>query len=452
MTLPNHYVAVIGGAVSGAEAALQLTKRGIKTVVFDQQTLPYGKIEDGLPKWHVKLRNKEEENINEKLSHPLVTYIPNFKLGRDITFEDIVNWGFSMVILATGAWNDRPLPIEGIDDYLHKGFYYQNPFIYWFNHYHEPNYNGKKYEIVDDAIVIGGGLASIDVVKVLMIETVSAALQEKGHKIDIFKLDKGINKTLEELGYTLDDLGVKGCTLYYRRRAKDMPLSPSQPSTPEEEIKVQAIREKILNTFQTRFLFRFKELHAPVNMIIEDDMVAGLVFQQTKIEDGKAVALPDREVEVRSPLVISSIGSIPELIDGIPAQGQVFKIADKETCQIEGYDNVFAVGNAVTGRGNINESLKHGKELLPKIMDGYLDWQEDKFQEYLRVSESNIDNQLETIMDQFKGDNLLSPEKIAELDEKIKVFQDKAGYEGNFRDWVEKNLPKRLEDILEITH
>ena len=52
---PSHIVAVFGGAVSGAEAAFQLAERGIKTVVFDQQLLPYGKIEDGLPKWHAKL-------------------------------------------------------------------------------------------------------------------------------------------------------------------------------------------------------------------------------------------------------------------------------------------------------------------------------------------------------------------------------------------------------------
>ena len=88
MSNSKHIVAVFGGAVSGAEAAFQLAERGIKTIVFDQNALPYGKIEDGLPKWHVKLRDKEEGNINEKLSHPNVTYVPNVRLGEDIDFED----------------------------------------------------------------------------------------------------------------------------------------------------------------------------------------------------------------------------------------------------------------------------------------------------------------------------------------------------------------------------
>ena len=84
MSDSKHMVAIFGGAVSGAEAAYQLSQKGISVFVFDQNTLPYGKIEDGLPKWHVKLRDKEEKKINEKLSHPLVTYVPNVQLGKDL--------------------------------------------------------------------------------------------------------------------------------------------------------------------------------------------------------------------------------------------------------------------------------------------------------------------------------------------------------------------------------
>ena len=57
---PGHFVAIFGGACAGSEAAFRLAERGIYVAVFEQQALPHGKIEDGLPKWHVKLRNKEE--------------------------------------------------------------------------------------------------------------------------------------------------------------------------------------------------------------------------------------------------------------------------------------------------------------------------------------------------------------------------------------------------------
>jgi len=269
-----------------------------------------------LPKWHAKLRDKEEGRINEKMNHPNVTYVPNVRLGEDISFEEVVkNWGFTAVLLATGAWDDRPLPVEGIDAFLDKGLYYQNPFINWFNHFHEPGFDGKKYEIIDDAIIIGGGLASLDVAKALMIESVHAKLKERGHESNMFTLDRSIVRVLDEFGLTLDDLGLKGCTLYYRRRVKDMPLSPMATDTPEKLEKAENVREKLLNNFLTKYLFKFNELHMPTGYVEEDGRLTGIKFTKTELKDGKAVAIEGSEYVVESPLVISSIGSIPEMID-----------------------------------------------------------------------------------------------------------------------------------------
>ena len=57
---------------------------------------------------------------------------------------------------------------------------YQNPFIVWFNHNHEPSYDGETFETPDGAIVVGGGLASIDVVKVLSLENAVKKLTDRG--------------------------------------------------------------------------------------------------------------------------------------------------------------------------------------------------------------------------------------------------------------------------------
>ena len=48
---------------------------------------------------------------------------PTFNWVKTCDFEDVVrNWGFTAVMLATGAWKDRPLPIEGIEhEYVNKG-------------------------------------------------------------------------------------------------------------------------------------------------------------------------------------------------------------------------------------------------------------------------------------------------------------------------------------------
>ena len=168
---PRHLVVICGGAVSGSEAAAYCAARGIVAVVIEQNARPYGKIEDGLPRWHDKLRAQEYERIDQNLSQPGVYYVPGTRLGRDIALDELARgWNPSALLLATGAWRDRPLPVEGADAYAGKGLVYQNAFVYWFNHYEEPGYDGPRYEVKDDAIVVGGGLASVDVVKIINIE------------------------------------------------------------------------------------------------------------------------------------------------------------------------------------------------------------------------------------------------------------------------------------------
>ncbi|MEN7549974.1 FAD-dependent oxidoreductase [Rapidithrix thailandica] len=444
----HHFVAIIGGAVSGSEAAHQLAKRGFRVVVFDQNLLPYGKIEDGLPKWHVKLRDKEERAIDSKLSQEHIRYVPGVKLGRDIFFDDLVNnWGFSAILLATGAWKDRPLPVPGIDQYVNKGLVYQNPFIYWFNHFHEPDYQGPYYPIRDNAIVIGGGLASLDVVKVLMIETVHQALEDRGIQTDMFTLEKSIKKVLDDHHLTLKDLGLTGCTLYYRRRAIDMPLSPIAKDTPEAEAKAQKVAQKIMENFQNKYLFHFEPCAMPVDKLVEQEQLKGMVFQKTEIQDGKVVAVPGSEFTARSPLVISSIGSIPEKIEGIPFDGPLFRFTDPKSCQVEGYEHVFALGNAVTGRGNIKESLEHGKEVSLEVMDHFFDWQENDYEKWLRTTESTIEKKISSIAEQIQQKKFMPDEVIQSILDRTEALQRKVGYDGEYDDWIDKLLPDRLENI-----
>ncbi len=453
MAHPGQFVAIFGGAVSGAEAAAQLSRRGIHSVVFDQNALPYGKIEDGLPKWHVRLRNREIARIDEKLSSPLVHFVPGLRLGRDIPFSEIVdNWGFSAILLAIGAWKDRPLPVAGIDAFVGKNFHYQNPFMYWFNHKHEANYSGPQFEIRDNAIVIGGGLASLDVVKVLMIESVQKALAARGISANMFELDRSIARVLEKHKLSLKELGIQGPTLYYRRRVKDMPLSPFPPDTPQKLEKAEMVREKIIDNFQKKYLFNIKPLHAATDMIVENGELKGLVFQQTELKNGKAVLIPGTDHVHRSEMIISSIGSIPEHIDGIPLEGQVLKIENKETCQLEGYPHVFAIGNAVTGRGNIEESARHGRDISQAVVHEYLTNREEMYEESFRTTENGVQKRIASLADKLQTHPKLPAEKMTLLMDRIKMLQRQAGYDGNYAKWVKNHLPQRLEDMIGYGH
>ena len=112
MTNPgNYFVAVIGGAISGSVATEILADHGIRVAVFEQNTRPYGKIEDGLPRWHVEQRKQEYARIDARMKKPNVYFIPSTKLGRDFNLPQLFEWGFSAVILANGAWRDRELGV-----------------------------------------------------------------------------------------------------------------------------------------------------------------------------------------------------------------------------------------------------------------------------------------------------------------------------------------------------
>lgn len=448
---PGHIVAIMGGAVSGSEAAYQLAQRGIRSVVFEQKALPYGKIEDGLPKWHVKLRDKEEQKIDEKLDHPLISFVPNTRLGADIELRDLIdNWGFSAVLLANGAWRDRSLPVPGIDYYINRGLVYQNPLVMWFNHNHEPDYDGPTYDLPDNAVIIGGGLASIDVAKIVMLETVHAALQAKGHNVDLLTLErKGIAAILATYNLTLTDLGLQGCTLYYRRRAVDMPLVSLPPDAKHEQnIKAMPIREKILNNAREKYLFRFQECQTPIEKIIENDRLAGLVFQETRVVDGVLQKVADSQTTVRTPLVISSIGSVPEAIEGIQNQGEAYRISNKDTGKVEGYDNVFVLGNAVTGRGNIKESLKHGRLVAGHVADEYLTQLDAPFEALFEGVADDAQERVQRLFDVIRDKKLLTPGEIKDILNRVEARQNAVGFDGNYEQWVIKHLPPRLEDIL----
>src|SRR6201984_538059 len=294
MTNPgHHFVAVIGGAISGSVAAEILADSGIRVAVFEQNTRPYGKIEDGLPRWHVEQRKQEYARIDARMKKPNVYFIPSTKLGRDFTLPQLFEWGFSAVVLANGAWRDRDLGVPEAEQYVGKGLAYQNPFIYWYNHKNEKDYLGPRYETPDEAVVVGGGLASIDVVKVLQLENYERALKARGVETSMHELDKGIPEACKAHGIKPEELGVKGCLLIYRRREQDMPLAqPPENATSDQISKTEMVRQKMLRLARDKYLFRFQDRRVTTGIVVENGRLVGLKLAETKVEGRKGAPIP----------------------------------------------------------------------------------------------------------------------------------------------------------------
>ena len=444
---PRHVMAVVGAATAGSEIARILAERGALVIVFEQNPRPYGKIEDGLPRWHVKQRLDEYEEINKRLDHPNIEYVPLTRMGRELDFEDLrTRWGLSGIVLTHGAWRDRPLPVEGADQFIDRGLVYQNKLIYWFNHYPEKTYNGPRYDLSPGTIVVGGGLASIDVVKVLQIEMTLAALKARGIAADMLALEReGIEPVLAASGLKYADLGVAPCKLFYRRRVLDMPLSDIPPDAPEKRANaLRQARAKILEKAQRKFLFEFQELRAPGALIVENGAVVGVNFSRTELVDGQVKIVQEGAESARAPMTISSIGSIPEPIPGIPQKGEVYTYVDQKIgLLMDGPTAVFAAGNVLTGKGNIKDSLDNGTEIGTLVAETYLGLSNEplKIAEGARkdaaASGEKIATALSTRARIAAGD-------VANILQRVRQHQQAVSFDGNYRAWLAKVTPPDL--------
>ncbi len=448
---PRHVVAICGGAVSGAEAAAACARRGIVTIVFEQNTRPYGKIEDGLPRWHDKLRSQEYARIDECLSHPNVLFVPRTVIGRDLPIAELgPDTGIAALLLANGAWRDRPLPVPGVDAYVGRGLAYQNPLVHWFNHYEDrgrdgqPSYDGPRYELLDGAIVVGGGLASVDVIKILHVELYRAALRARGIDVPVVEIEhQGIPKTLAAHGLSAEELGIAGATLYYRRRVRDMPVAFPKDDSPEQLAKTEGVREKLVQVLAQKFLVRVAECRIPLAPIVEGERLLGLRFRKSELQNGKLVEIPGSDHDVRAPLVISSIGSVPEPLDGIGRKGELYDFADMKTGQVRGLSHVFGLGNVLTGQGNIKDSRENAREISGHLIADYLG---------VGVGPRDGAGVLDSAHVQAAGRGeqaaggaqqrpKAAPAQLRELCERVRARWSAVGYEGDYRAWLLANPP-----------
>ena len=448
----KYYVAIIGAATSGSVAAELLADKGIRVAVFEQNPRPYGKIEDGLPRWHAQQRRQEYGLIDGRLKKPGLRFVPSTKIGRDVDFHDFCDWGFSAVVLANGAWRDRDLGVPGADKFIGKGLLYQNAFIYWYNHKNEKAYNGPLYDTPDETVVVGGGLASLDVVKILQLENYERALAGRGIQTDMHELEKrGVAAICKANNVTPEALGVKGCLLIYRRREQDMPLAQAPDNaTPDQIAKTETVRQKLLRLAREKFLFRVQDCTMVTGMLEENGRMVGLKVVRTKVEGRRAEPIPGSEQELRAPLVISSIGSVPEALPGVTMKGEYYTFSGEDFPRYIGKERVFGVGNVVTGQGNIRVSLVHSQKVTKQLIENYLgvgegtDSKEADLTPFYEAAGARAAIQVANAAEEIVKLPPLSDAQIAVLDARLGSLQQRIGYR-DYDAWINSVTPPDLE-------
>ena len=282
-------------------------------------------------------------------------------------------------------------------------------------------------------------------VKVLQLENYERALRSRGVQTDVYELEKkGIPAVCKMHGIAPEDLGVKGCLLIYRRREQDMPLAqPPENATPEQIAKTEAIRQKMLRLAREKYLFRIQDRRVTTGLLVEDGRLVGLKVAETKVEGRKAEPIAGSEYQLRAPIVISSIGSVPEKIPGVVMKGEYYNFNDGALPRYVGTDRVFGVGNVVTGQGNIRASLVHSQEVSTKIIENYIGVADgaSASARFYAGAEAQGAAQTQAILARVRVTPGLSDIEIAAIKQRIYVLQERVGYSGDYDSWIASVTP-----------
>jgi len=227
-----------------------------------------------------------------------------------------------------------------------------------------------------------------------------------------------------------------------------MPLAqPPENATPDQIAKIEAVRQKMLRLAREKYLFRFQECRLTTGLIVEQERVAGLRVVETRVEGKKVEAVPGSEHELRAPLVISSIGSVPEVIPQIAMKGEYYTFKGEALPQYADSDHVFGVGNVASGQGNIRVSFVHSQSVTSRIVADYIgvgDGSKD-LSSWYSAAEARGAAQATASQERVEAMPGLSESDIAAIEQRIHALQQWAGYTADYDSWIAHAAPPDLE-------
>jgi formate dehydrogenase (NADP+) beta subunit len=148
-------IAIIGSGPAGLAAAHDLALMGFRPTIFEMEPQPAGMLYSGIPSYRLPCELiRAEVGVIQSLG---VEIRCNTQVGKDVSFNDLRR-DFAAIIIACGAKRSRALPIPNADaigvmggvDFLRDVAF------------------GKKVELGQRVIVIGGGNVAYDVARTVL--------------------------------------------------------------------------------------------------------------------------------------------------------------------------------------------------------------------------------------------------------------------------------------------
>ena len=128
-------------------------------------------------------------------------------------------------------------------------------------------------------------------------------------------------------------------------------------------------------------------------------------------------------------------------------KGEYYTFTGEDLPRYTGTDNVFGVGNVVTGQGNIRVSLVHSQKVTTHLIKDYMDVEDgdgDSSGLYA-AAEARAAGQAKAVEERVRALPPLSESEVATLEQRIRGLQQKAGYTSDYDSWIAKVTPPDLE-------
>lgn len=322
-------VAIIGAGPAGLFAAEKLSHEGVAVALFNRDIKPGGMAEYGIyPEKH-NLKDGLRRQFERILAHEDVHYYGNVCVGqgRCITITELLEWGFSAVLISCGAQGTKWLGIEGENL---KGVLHAKDLVFHYNRL--PPFSTTPIDIGRRVVVIGAGNVMADVTRYLL----DQPHVEEIH-ICVRRGPAEVKFTAKELESIIKGFDLPALEEEFSRVAPLM-RALGQDVDSEQAFYNEALKKT--GASLTKGVIRLHFLVSPVGMVAgPDGGVSALVLEEnTLVIDGKNTIARglgvNRQMEVDT--VIFAIGDRVEEQLGIPVRRYEYRHTETPAYPVEG--------------------------------------------------------------------------------------------------------------------
>ncbi len=304
-------VAIIGSGPAGLSAAYYLRRSGHRVTVFDRREEPGGMLTYGIPAY--RLSKDVVRHVVKTIKNIGVDFKLHTRVGKDVTLKDLRK-GFDSVILASGAWSQASIGVEG-EELTKSGL----EFLVRVN-------RGVKEVAGERVLVIGGGNVAIDAAR--------TALR----------------------------LGSKEVSVIYRRSGEEMPACKEE---------VDAAREEGINFC---FLSAPSRIIGKNGNVAGMECLRTELGEPDESGRRRPVPIKDSEFVLDADTIISASGEEPDLsyLDRMKVNITSGRTIDVNRHTLStNMKGIFACGDVTTGPATVIEAIAAGRRVAMAV-DLYL--------------------------------------------------------------------------------